>query len=282
MLCSGRFAGDRTDIPGVPASGPSRPGWPRWRWRRCSAPAAAAILLGRNEAERHLPGQGDRSELPHRSSASARPRCCSSASATPAKTHVPGADRHASRSPASEGEDSSLPFGDPRPAARTRPARPAGLGARRRPTPACAAPPTRAAPTSNREDLRLRPAEAGRDDRSGLEAERRAGRQVHAALRRRRRARRRGARRRPTAASRPGGSFATEITDRAAGNRSHRQRRSRRNQERQVGPRSAAGGGAGAAAIALALPRLRLGQRLDRRLGRHRAAAGAKAGGRRR
>jgi len=37
----GPLCGGPEDIPGTPASQPSRPGSSRWRWRRFSLPAAA-------------------------------------------------------------------------------------------------------------------------------------------------------------------------------------------------------------------------------------------------
>ena len=87
--------GTASECAGVPASAPpSRPGRdgrgrdPR-RLRR--------LLLGRTE--RNPRGQGGERAVPDRSRASARPRCCSSGSATKAKTRSPASPSR-SRSPA--------------------------------------------------------------------------------------------------------------------------------------------------------------------------------------
>ena len=129
-----------------------------------------------------------------------------------------------------EGADSTLPFGDPRPAARPRPARPAGLG------------PCRALPEARRllgtrrrrnlepEDLRLRPAEAGETAEAVWKLSAVQGRPLHAPLRDRRRPQRQ-AKAKTGGGVKPGGSFVGADQLGAARHGSQRQRRSRRNQE---------------------------------------------------
>ena len=117
-------------------------------------------------------------ELPRPSSASARPRCCGSASATPARRRCrPDRDDHDRR----QGRARLLAaVRHPRPAGRPRPARPAGLGAGRRPTRAWPAPPTRAAPRPRtRKTFAFGPLKPGETTEGGLEAERGQSRQVH-------------------------------------------------------------------------------------------------------
>ena len=92
--------------------------------------ACGELVLGRQRGRRDLPGQGRQVEIPHRTGAGPdladedrRPQH--------RREDRPGADRDVSIA-GEEGEDLLAPLRDPRPPARTRAARPAGLGARRR------------------------------------------------------------------------------------------------------------------------------------------------------
>ena len=111
----GPLCGGPDDIPGIPASRPSRPGSPRWRRRRCSAPAGRGFVLGQRTG-RHLPGQGHRSELPT-AQRLGQTSLLKLGVRNTGKRDRAGADRDASRSPASRGATPRCPFGvrDPQP-----------------------------------------------------------------------------------------------------------------------------------------------------------------------
>ena len=227
MVCSGRFAGDRHTCPALPPSSHRERGSPRWRWRPCWPPAAA-VLLGREPAGRHLQGQGGQRRASRPTSASARPRCCSSASATPARRRSPRSTVTVSIA-GKAGQTSSLPFGDPRPPARPRPARPPGLGPGRstiRNSPAPRAP--GGATTSNQKTFDFGPLKPRRDDRSGLEAERGQEPATTPSSTGSTPASAAAAKAKTAAASRRAAPSSVEISDAPAEHRSHRQRRNRR------------------------------------------------------
>ncbi len=140
----GPLCGGPEDIPGRPASGPSRPGSRRWRWRRCSLPAAAAPPRTSERTERARTRSRSPKPSSRPSSGSARPRCCSSASATPATGPCP-ASPSASRSRANGAKTPRCRSGS---ATRSRnsPSPIARSGFWRRPTRIWTAPPSPAAP----------------------------------------------------------------------------------------------------------------------------------------
>ena len=122
-----------------------------------------------------------------------------------------------------EGRDSSLPFGYPRPRSPAWPSPTGRSGCSPADYPKVdGSSEPGGAGNLEPEDLRLRPAEAGRDDRSGLEAERGQDRQLHAPLRSRRRPRRHGqggdrardrSRAAPSRCGSPRSPPETEVTD---------------------------------------------------------------------
>ncbi len=187
------LCGGPEDIPGVPASEPPRPGLPLWPWRCCWPPVAAETSLPPTRTNRPAP------------TTSASPKPASRAQQDLGQTSllrlgfrntgektvpVAGGDdldrRRAGRDLLAAVRRSTIPRPDwPSPTGRS--------GCWPRPTPACTAPRTPGgAATSNPQDLRLRAAEARRDGRRGLEAERGQSRPLHAPLQGRRRPRRQG------------------------------------------------------------------------------------------
>ena len=190
-----------------------------WPWRRCWPPAAESSSDANQPAGTYHVKVTD-GELPDR--AAARPDLAAAARRPQHRQEDrAGADRDdLDRRQGGPGLLAALRR--PRSAARPRPARPAGLGAG-----ADLPAPGRLLRARRRhhlepQDLLLRAAEAGRDDRRGLEAERGQSRQVHPRSTGSTPASAAPPRRRPTAASRPAAPSSprsppcrpnTEVTD---------------------------------------------------------------------
>ncbi len=212
MLCSGRFAGDRTTFPADPPPGH------RDRVSRAGGGGAARRLRWRRHSTSHEEASGTYDVKVTEASFPSLQRLGQTSVLqlgirNTGKRTVPGLTVSFTIK-GQRGEDSSLPFGvsDPQPEL-AQPDRPVWVLSATYPRLRRLLRPRRRLDLEP-EDLRLRPAQARRDDQGRLEAERGPGRRVHAPLRRRRRASEARPRQGPKAASAPGGSFATEISDR--------------------------------------------------------------------
>ena len=154
--------------------------------------AGGRRVLRRERAGRDLPGQGR-----HRASSRPTQRLGQTSLMrlgvrNTRRQDDPGADRD-DLDRRQGGPDLVAALRDPRPPARTSPSRTGRSGSSRPATRNAPATPTPGgAADLQPQDLRLRPAEAGRDHRGGLEAERRRGRALHRPLRGRRRPQRHG------------------------------------------------------------------------------------------
>ena len=215
----GGTANTASALPPSRDRGGTRLAWPS----RPRSPPAAKRLLGRQPGRRHLRGQGDQGDLPDRAATSARPRCCGSASATPATRPCPPLAVTISIA-GKEGETSSLPFGihDPQPEL-AQPDRPVWVLAEDYPE-ARRLRRNRAAPRPPaRKTFDFGPLKPGATVEGGLEAERGQGRHATPCSTASTPASAARRRRRPPAASTPGGSFVgedhrarrpnTEVTD---------------------------------------------------------------------
>ena len=192
MVCSARFAGDRHTGLGAPAF--ARPGRASSsaRLRRSLAACGGGVVLGRERAGRAPTGsRSSTAAVPDR--AAPRPDLAAAARRPQhGRQDDPGADGDG-LDRRQGGPDLLAALRHPRPAARPGPARPPGLGARRRTTRSSPAPRSPAAPqTSNRKTFDFGPLKPGETIECGLEAERGEDRPLHAPLRDRRRPQRHG------------------------------------------------------------------------------------------
>ena len=203
------LCGGPDDIPGTPASEPPRPGLPPWPWRRCWPPAAAKSPPMRRSPPAPTRSTSSNASFPTEQDLGQTSLLRLGFRNTGEKT-VPTLTVTISLA-ARRGRDVLAAVRDPRPAARPGAGRPAGLGAGGDlPAPAGLLGAGRRLDLE-RQDLRLRTAEARPDDEGDLEAERGQSRRLHAAPTASPPASTGRPRPRPEVAP-PGGTFVAEIT----------------------------------------------------------------------